>query len=215
MATNNNILRYMNLDYSDNKIMKDRARGGSDGDHRIAGGSDGDHRIAGATQKQRILDDVVFRDDPHFYQGNGFLDDIMFLPMTVGKRMLGLGALQEEEGGGTFISEDTMHKIAEKAGWGVGTLLGKLIFGGSTDSEYDKNMLKLVLLLAGRIEKLEEQLDAKYSDEDHKLFLNTVSKLKPKNVQGSSLADPVLLGSDPVSHTPKQYQQLVNPSDLI
>ena len=212
MTTNKNILRYMNLDYSDNKIMKDRARGGS-GDHIIAGSSDGDHRIAGATQKQRILDDVVFRGDKNFYQGNGFLDDVLFLPMTVGKRMLGLGTQEQEEGAGTFISEDTMHKIAEKAGTAVGTLLGKLIFGGSTNDEYDKNMLKLILLLAGRIEKLEEQLDANYSEEDHKLFINAINKLKP--VQGSSLADPVLLGSDPVSHTPKQYQQLVNPSDLI
>ena len=54
MATNNNILRYMNLDYSDNKIMKDRAKGGSDGDHRIAGGSDGDHRIAGAHRNKEF-----------------------------------------------------------------------------------------------------------------------------------------------------------------
>ena len=204
--------RYGGLIYDGNH----RIAGSNDSNYVIGGNNDSNHIIAGATGIRAKYRDINYVEPLHYssterdqeleqINGGNFFQDLIHLPVRFLHGVAGMGLQEEEEDitGKGFLS-DMAHSI--------GSIFGST-FGGSAKKQYNvtinpNRLHESLVMIMGRISKIEEVLDIPYTREDHANFKHYYASLKPK--KGGEIVNKNLLGSDPVSLPPSSLKLSVN-----
>lgn len=162
-------------------------------------------KMAGFTTPKDYIEDPTPEPREDVIGGTTFFDDLeMRQPQG--------GSFIDDVSG--FLGRTVIPTVA-----GIGL---RMLAGGSVPQEQ-----KLEILL-GMIHRIENMMDLEpYSEKDHleyRRYLSqasnqATSKAAPKKRQtrrkGGELADPVLLGRDPVSRTPPHLMQRMKANDLL
>ena len=219
--------RYGGLIYDGNHRI---AGSNNDSNYVIGGNNDSNHRIAGSTGIHAKYRDINYV-EPHHYSskerdeelekinknlqkndgkyledtvdGGNFFQDLVSIPVRFLHGVAGMGLQEEEDINGHGFIDDMSHSI--------GSIFGS-IFGGSAKQykvTIDPNKLhESLVMLMGRISKIEEVLEIPYTREDHANFKQYYASLQPK--KGGEIANKNLLGGDPVSLPPSSLKLSVD-----